>query len=173
MTTTNDRRQAIQNELVNVLTGLVSTIQLTGGETPASLAGFVHNRNELPKEMVPGIILLDGDERMDQRIVPPTPGRLQVKLPTQFMILTPEIYVVLDVRKPANLNVGADLNICRLAILGAIWDDATLQTIVGSNGKITVDAVVSDLARNRVMQGQLGISIGFHYPLIAAEIIGR
>ena len=168
-----DRRQLIITELESVLSGLVSTVQLTGGNTPSALAGFVHNRNELPSGKVPGIILLDGDEYQDQRIPVPTPGRVQTKLSIQLNRFTPEIYVVLDERKPGNENVGEDLNICRMAILGAIWDDAVLQGIVGSNGQITVDAVVSDLARNRQMQGQLGISICFRYPLIPAEIIGR
>jgi hypothetical protein len=35
-------------------------------------------------------------------------------MPIQIMRMTPEIYVVLDVRPVGNLNVGKDLNTARL-----------------------------------------------------------
>lgn len=169
-----DRRQLIIDELVALLTDLTGTIQLTGtGGTPATFAanGFVHNRNELPKEKVPGIILLDGDEMIGTP-PPVTTGRVPPLIGPQIMKFTPEIYVVLDVRKPQNVNVGEDLSIARTAIMGAIWTDQTLLNICGSNGRITFDATITDLARNRTMQGQLGLSVCFHYPLKPNEIVG-
>ena len=87
------------------------------------------------------------------------------------MRMTPEIYVVLDVRKPNNKNVGEDLNKARLAILGTILTDKTLWTMVGDNGQISYDGSVTDLARNRTMKGELGVSITFVYPLIPGELI--
>lgn len=169
-----DRRQLIINELVTLLTNLTGTIALTGTEsTPARFAasGFVHNRNELPKEKVPGIILLDADETLSQP-QPVMPGRAIMPIAPQIMKFTPEIYVVLDVRKPQNANVGQDLSIARTAIMGAIWTDETLISICGSNGRIVFDACITDLARNRVMAGQLGLSVSFYYPLKPNEIIG-
>jgi hypothetical protein len=55
--------------------------------------------------------------------------------------------------------------------LGKILNDKTLQRIVGDNGQISYDGCVTDLARNRTMQGQLGVSITFVYPLIPGELI--
>ena len=173
MAQTADRRQLILAELASLLAALVPTIVLTGTKgTPSNFAtgGFVHNRNELPEGLVPGIILLDGDENQGDKVV--LPGRIPPRIAPQIMKVTPEIYVVLDVRKPTNFNVGEDLSISRVAILSAIYQDQNLLSLVSSNGRIEVVMTVTDLARNRTMQGQLGLSIAFHYPLLPNEIVG-
>ena len=168
MTTTRDRREEILERLDALLAG--TTIALSNGTIPAG--NYVHNRNELPAALVPGIILLDGDETSDPRTLS-KPGLQQNQVPICLVKMTPEIYVVLDVRKPLNLNVGADLNLARRVILAAILPDSVLQASVGSNGNIVYDGCVTDLARNRQMQGQLGISITFTYPLIPWETVGH
>jgi hypothetical protein len=162
-----DRRVLILQELESLLGGL--DIELTTGRIPAG--NFVRNRNELPADLVPGIILLDADEVADPRYQRPNIGRDLNTVPPQIMKMTPEIYVVLDVRKPQNKNVGEDLSVARAAILRAILLDKTLFQICGSNGQITYDGVVTDLARNRVMQGQMGLSITFTYPFIPGEFV--
>ena len=161
-----DRRSLILARVDAVLNGL--TITLTSGVIPAK--NFVHNRNELPKDKVPGIILLDADEVSDPRGIQAPPGRGGPP-GAKLMRMTPEIYVVLDVRKPNNVSVGEDLNAARLAILGALLNDKELQQIVGNNGQISYDGCVTDLARNRTMAGQLGVSITFVYPLMPGELI--
>jgi hypothetical protein len=88
-----------------------------------------------------------------------------------MMKMTPEIYVVLDVRKPQNKNVGEDLSVARSAILKAILGDKTLSTITGSNGSINYDGCITDLARNRQLQGQMGVSFTFSYPWLPGEVI--
>jgi hypothetical protein len=163
---TKDRRTDILAQCETLLGSL--TITLSSGIIPAG--NFVHNRNELPKELVPGIIQLDADEVSDPRGIQMPPGR-RGPPGARLMRMTPEIYVVLDVRKPNNVNVGEDLNKARLAILGVILNDPTLQRIVGDNGQISYDGCVTDLARNRTMQGQLGVSITFVYPLVPGELI--
>lgn len=165
MTARRDRRAEILERLDELLEGL--TITLSTGTIPTG--NFVHNRNELPAGKVPGIILLDADEVMDPRALRLPDGR-QLPPGVQLMRMTPEIYVVLDVRKPANANVGEDLNLARAAILAAVFTDGQLQGIVGSNGGISYDGCVTDLARNRTMQGQLGLSITFTYPLFPGEL---
>ncbi len=165
MTARRDRREEILERLDELLEGL--TITLSTGTIPAG--NFVHNRNELPAGKVPGIILLDADEVQDPRALALPNGR-QLPPGIQLMRMTPEIYVVLDVRKPANANVGEDLNAARAAILAAIFTDGELQGIVGSNGGISYDGCVTDLARNRTMQGQLGLSITFTYVLSPQEL---
>jgi len=183
MTEQFDRRAAVLDRLEELLSGM--TIQLTGTNgTPATIppGNFVRNRNELPGPnpadpqsgpgLVPGIILLDADEINDPRAVPRPPGLVQGQMAPQIVKMTPEIYVVLDTRKKSNPNVGEDLNLARLAILAAIMPDSDIQEIVGPNGRITYDGCVTDLARNRTMKGQLGISLTFSYPLKLNEVVG-
>jgi hypothetical protein len=175
--TTLDRRDLILGRVFTLLSGLEILLSANNASLnlPTAIVPghIVHNRNELPKELVPGIILLDADEIKDPKAQLRAPGGIQGQMPPQLMKMTPEIYVVLDVRKPDNANVGADLNLARLAILATLWPDQTLQGIVGSNGNILYDGCVTDLARNRQMRGQLGISMTFSYPLLPSEIVGR
>jgi hypothetical protein len=170
-----DRRVLILQELESLLTGMTIPLMGTGisnGSTPSEIppGNFVRNRNELPAGKVPGIILLDGDEVPDPNIKQIPQGRETNVFSPQIMRMSPEIYVVLDVRKPANLNVGEDLSIARAAILKAIMLDGNLHKIVGSHGKIVYDGCVTDLARNRTMQGQMGLLVSFVYPFIPGEI---
>jgi hypothetical protein len=177
MTTTADRREEILERLAAILSGLTITLSAAnaaqGLPTTLPAGNFVLNRNELPSGKVPGIILCDGDEINDPRMVRKARGQTETGIPPQLIKMTPEIYVVLDERKPNNVNVGADLNLARLAIIAAIFPDQTLQAIVGNNGDIIYEAGITDLARNRAMQGQLGISISFSYPLLPSEYVGR
>jgi hypothetical protein len=169
----NDRRQLVLDRLYALLGGL--TIPLLGGPDGAVTikpGNIVQNRNELPKEKVPGIIILDADEVKDPRAQLATRGLTETRVPSSIMKMTPEIYVVLDVRGVTNKNGGADLNTARLAILAAVLPDEQLQKIVGANGNIVYDGCVTDYARNRTMKGQLGISITFTYPLIRNEYVG-
>ena len=158
-----DRRQLILDRLVTLLSGL--TIQLSTGTIPAG--NIVHNRDELPKELVPGIILLDADEVRDFNF-PSMQGRSERPGPG-ILKMTPEIYVVLDVRKPKNVLVGQDLGLARVAIINLILHDRDLQAITRSSGSILYDGCVTDLARNRQMKGQMGLSFTFSYPFIPDE----
>lgn len=151
--------------LFDILKGL--DIELTTGAIAAG--NFVHNRNALPAELVPGIILLDADEVKDSSL-PDLIGRGLRSGPTR-MKMTPEVYIVLDVRKPQNVKVGEDLNTARAAILTKVLHSKALQQLVGDNGSITYDGCVTDLARNRVMEGQMGLSITFTYPFIPDELL--
>jgi hypothetical protein len=164
MTAIADRRALILARLGTILSGL--TVTLTDGSVIAA-GNIVHNRDELPAEKVPGIILLDADEIRDQRF-PSLQGRSERPGPG-MMKMTPEIYVVLDVRKPHNKNVGEDLLLARAAILNLVLHDKDLQSYTGSSGSITVDGCYTDLARNRQMKGQMGLPITFGYPFIPDE----
>lgn len=163
MTALADRRAMILDRLFEILKGL--TIDLTVGTIPSGR--IVRNRDELPKELVPGIILLDGDETKDPRF-PQNSGR-GLPVSPGMMRMSPEVYVVLDVRKPQNANAGEDLNLARAVILNAVLHDKTLGTIVGSNGSIVFDGAYTDLARNRQMKGQMGLAFTFVYPFIPTE----
>lgn len=163
MTVKVDRRRLLLDRLEAILSSL--TITLTTGTIPAG--NFVRNRDELPEEKVPGIILLDADETRDPRY-PSLQGRSE-RMGPGMMKMTPEIYVVLDVRKPQNKNVGEDLLTARGVILDAVAHDPTLQQITGSSGGIIYDGCYTDLARNRQMRGQMGLMVTFGYPFVPDE----
>lgn len=170
MTVQRDRRQEVLDRLEAIFGGL--TIDLLGGPNGAVQivpGHFVRNRNELQKNKVPGIILLDADEVKDPRTPKEPPSGQQLRMPPQLMRMTPEVYVVLDERGVENKNAGKDLNTARLAILNVLMTDRQLWEIVGANGNIVYDGSVSDFARNRTMKGQLGMSVTFTYPLLVQE----
>jgi hypothetical protein len=159
-----DRRAMILDRLVELLQNF--TIQLTGTTLSGPVTTqFVHNRGELPSDKAPGVILLDADEARDPRLVARAPGRSTTPVRPQLMRMTPEIYIVLDVRKPLNENVSTDLSKARAALLSLVMLDQQLAQIVGANGEIVYDGCLTDLARNRVMKGQMGVSFTFVYPL--------
>lgn len=169
---TTDRRELILERVYDLLEGL--TIPINGGLAPSQITSIpsgniVRNQNDLPAAKVPGIVLLDGDEVKSPRQQRPERGQKENGVPDMVLRMTPEIYVVLDVRDRSNTNVGEDLNLARMAILGAILPDPTLQSIVGDNGDIVYDGCVTDLAKNRAMKGQIGVSITFAYPLLVSE----
>jgi hypothetical protein len=164
-----DRRQLILTQLYGILSEL--SIPLLGGlNGPTTIVAghIVKNRDQLPAELVSGLIMLDADETSIP-LSKPAPGRM-TRSSTSLMKMSPEIYVVLDVRQPQNKNVSEDLNTARAAILDLVLHDPTLLTITSDNGWITYDGCVTDLARNRVMKGQMGIMLTFVYPFIPDEI---
>ena len=106
---TNDRRQIILDRLYELLGGL--TIPLLGGPDGAVSiipGNIVQNRNELPKDKVPGIVILDADEIKDPRAQLRERGLTETRVPSGIMKMTPEIYVVLDTRGITNKNFMGD-----------------------------------------------------------------
>lgn len=165
MTASVDRRSLILERLHELFVGF--SLTLTDGIAKIKPGNVVHNRDELPAELVPGLILLDGDEEKDPR-APQVAGRSTPSGPG-LMRMTPEIYAVLEVRKPHNKNVGEDLILARAAIMELVLGDPTLQAYTGSNGSIVYNGCYTDLARNRQMRGQMGLSFTFVYPFIPGE----
>lgn len=161
-----DRRILILQELESLLSGL--DIELSTGKVKPG--NFIRNRNELVADKRPGIILLDGDETPAPS-APMSSGR-NTSISTRLMVMRPEIYVVLETRKPQNINVGEDLSLARGVLIRAIAKDAILSQICGSNGQISYEGCVTDLARNRTMEGQMGVAFSFVYPFIPMEIAG-
>lgn len=152
-----DRRSLILNRLFLILQGI------DGAE-------FVgRNRNELPENKRPAILLFDGSEtRLDEseRALP----RRHLGAAPSIIRLAPEIWIVLRQSKPHNPTVGNDLNNFRLAILREVLTDVELQSIVGDNGEIRYEASLTDLTRDGEVKGEMGLAIGFLYPLIPNEL---
>lgn len=149
-----DRRELI-------LTRLFECLQMITGVTTV-----VRNRGELPEDKRPAITMLDADEEAG-------PAAIQqghMAMAPNLVVMRPEIYAVLQQREPKNENVGQDLNALRRSILQATINDATLKSLVGSNGLIIYEGCSTDLASGRSMQGQLQIKLAFRYVLNPTDL---
>jgi hypothetical protein len=145
-----DKREAILARLFVVLSG-----------TPG-LVTTVRNRGELPTDKRPSCLLLDGDEKADEKAR--EKGRITAYPNT--VVMDPEVYVALESgRKPQNEGVGQDLNAFRVAIIKRVLTDTVLRDLVGSNGEIFYGGCMTDLARNREMNGEIGLIFMFRYVL--------
>lgn len=148
-----DKREQILSALFTVLQGV------EGIEEDAC----VRNRDQLPATKRPAILLLDGDEE-GQRAAD---GRGRIAAAPNLVILKPEIYFALEDRKPQNEDVGQDSNAMRAKILKAVLSDMSLT---GLCHNVFYAGAVTDLAKNREMQGQMGLAIEFTYYLKPAEL---
>ena len=161
-----DRRGLI----LSTLNAMLPALQIPTSWGPIPVENYVHNRNELTEERRPGVILLDGDETGDPRVPVPVPGRSPSIMP-RMMRMTPEIYVVMDDRKPQNIGITEDLALARSVIVKAILTHPTLLDAVTTNGQIIYEGCVTDFARNRTNEGQMGLLFEFVYPFIPGEIL--
>jgi hypothetical protein len=139
-------------------------------ETVADVPGGVfRNRGELDDAKRPAIILLDGDE-VSTRSVSAANSRGSLTVPPQFVRMSPEIYIVLDARKPHNVLSGEDLNAFRVDILKKIFEDAELKTLLGTNGDIAYDGTTTDMKSGQSMEGQALIKTTYQYVLRPSEL---
>lgn len=125
------------------------------------IAGFescVRNRDQLPTEKRPALILMDGDEEARRD----ADGRGRVAGSPNHVIMKPEIYIVFDTRKPKNEGLGQDMNAARATVLKRLLTDASITDLCVN---VFYTGCVTDLAKGRVMEGQLGLAIEYTYLL--------
>lgn len=149
-----DRREDILARLFVVLSAVVGIVEK------------VRNRGDLPSEKRPAIILMDADEVADREMF----GRGRPANSPNFVVMSPEIYIVLKNQKPENETLGQSLNEYRAKVIKAVLNDATLINLVGSNGEIRYDVFVTDLGEDRTLTGKARIGISFRYPLKPNEL---
>ena len=145
-----DNREAILARLEVVLAAI------------AGIESFARNRGLRDNDSRPGIVLLDGDE--SER--PPRVGRnvagRQSMLPV-FMAMRPQVFVLMDTRKPQNVGIGTDINAFRTAIIRAVAADATLRALVGTNGDIVYNGSETDLKSGSPLDGEMRLDFTFSY----------
>ena len=146
-----DRREAILAQLLIVL------------KTVQGVPHVFRNRLDLSERQRPAIIILDSDEVVEAG------GSAQGRSPRapSVVSMTPEIFIVLQ---DSAGEVGNELNILRARVLRAILSDSTLKTLTGPNGSIRYEGCATGLSRGRNMEGEMGVSIAFQYPLIISEL---
>lgn len=147
-----DRREAILARLF-VLIGSVSGIK-----------SAVRNRGLLDNDVRPATVLMDGDEQeRTPRVGRNLTGR--GAMTPVMMTLRPQIFVVMDTRLPQNASIGTDLNAIRTALIEALAGDATLLSLVGSNGDIVYNGLETDLKSGSSLDGQARLDFSITYPL--------
>jgi hypothetical protein len=147
-----DRREQILARLVEIM----ETI-------PA--VGAVYRNNPDPNEgRMPAIIVFDADEE-----IAPLPDTARYKGSTapQVMVMRPEIYILLSARAA---DAGTRLNELRARIYKAVVTDEALSDIVGTNGRISLEAGRSGFAVGRAMSSELKLEFGFTYVLQPSDL---
>lgn len=124
------------------------------------------NRDGLPDERLPAIVLMDADEEADLE----ARNRNRDARSPNLVIMKPEIYFQVKPSKPDNASIGQDVNAFRVKILKAVMSDSTLKDILGTNGEIFYAGCGTDLARNQPLKGQVGVAFWLRYALIPGEL---
>lgn len=151
-----DRREAIIQRLL-VLAEAVDGVPFA-----------FRNRLDLGERQRPAIVILDSDEIVDAGgSAQGRPGRVP-----SVVSMTPEILILLqdDADRTGSAGVGAALNTIRAKYLSAILSDSVLAELTGPNGSIRYEGCATGLSRGRNMEGEMGLSVAFQYPLIPAEL---
>ena len=145
-----DRREAILAQLFTVASAI-----------PDFLAVY-RNRPMTPdRNLRPACFILDAHENALQVDEPPHARR-----GLNLVSMRPEIYISLGA---APEDVGPTLNNLRISLLQAIYADATLASLVTQNGDIRYEGASTALTMGAGVEGEMGLSLAFFYPLIPAE----
>lgn len=151
-----DRREAILQRLLAV------------AEAIQDITFVARNRLDLSDRQRPAIVILDSDEVVDAG----GPGQGRGPRAPSIVSMTPEILVLLqdNYDRSDAVGIGAALNGIRARLIVAVLTDATLATLTGPNGTIRYEGCATGLSRGRNMEGEMGVSFSFLYPLIISDL---
>ena len=147
-----DRREALIARILAVL------------QTVDGIVVATRNIRHTNLEVMPAAIVFDADEHLAES---PDSGLWVPPRTPQMMTMRPEIYVMVA-GKPS--EVGALLNGLRASIFSAMVQDADIQSLVGTNGRIILDLVQTALAPGRQMSGEMKIVFAITYPVILKDL---
>jgi hypothetical protein len=147
-----DRREQILARLVEITRAI------------AGVVAVYRNCPDPNEAKLPAVIVFDADEELA-----PMPDTTRYKGPTapQVMIMRPEIYILLSARAA---DAGTRLNELRARIYKAVVTDSVLSELVGTNGRITLEAGRSGFAVGRAMSSELKLELSFTYILRACDL---
>jgi hypothetical protein len=154
-----DRREGILARLLELL------------QTIPGMATYARNRGELPDAMRPALILLDADETVEFQHIQ---SRGQLRQPPTIVAMRPQIFLALKDAEPKNDGIGTELNRVRSLVLPlllpTVMTDDTLKGLVGANGFIRYEGMLTDMATGRSMRGELQFQFAFGYVLRLDEL---
>lgn len=141
---------------------LILTRLKTIAEDIDGVVEAVRNKISLDTLKRPGIIILDGDESVqNSRGNPPARGGIAPAV----VRMEPQIWIVLEEKRPTNPNLGQQINAFRMALLEAIAGDAELRTLLGSNGTLAYSGATTDLKSGAPVSGQMRLDFTIDYVL--------
>jgi hypothetical protein len=153
-----DVRELILARLLTVVAGV------------SEIAGTDRNRFMLPDAKLPGISILDGNERAVQTAI----GRGLENTPPLKFVLQPQIWVLLKPRKNyENTGVGEELSKFRNRVIVAVLYDETLRGLVNGfdgNGDIEYRGHETDMQSGGAFLGQMRLDFSFAYTLNPADL---
>lgn len=149
-----DKRELILVQLEAILNGV------------AELETVVRNRDNLETDELPAAYLFDGDEEADTAIQ----GRGRLAASPNLITMTPEICIVLKPRHPPQAGMGPELNAWRVSVVKLVMNDSALQALVGANGAVFYKGMVSDMGKDRSMQGQVVLQFAIRYVLRPSDL---
>lgn len=144
-----DRREQICARLVVIAQGIAGISQVA--------------RNQLDVTTKPAIVIWDGDESVD----PAGFGRGRPATAPLLVDMNPEMRILAS--GPSS-SLGTTINGLRILVVKAVLADSSLAAIVTPKGEIRYEGCNTELARGRAMQGELGLTFAFRYPLIQSEL---
>lgn len=124
------------------------------------------NLDQVAASQRPAIIVIDAHEMVDRGSL------LNLTKPTNaptIVDMSPQIILSLSGTKGQD-DVGTQLNNYRVQILAAVLKDPTMQSLLSPNGTITYEGCGTSIARGGKIEGEMGINLCFHYPLIPEEL---
>lgn len=136
----------------DILVRLLAIARAIPGITTA-----LRNTATISDSKYPAILILDGDETVDEDDKPGRPSTVNVRVN-----MTPELYILTTGDSGA---VGTAANALRAKVIKAVLSDTTLRGILSTNGKARYEGCATDLAMGRQMQGHCGLSFTFSYIL--------
>jgi hypothetical protein len=149
----------LREEILSRMMEILGSQQAVVDGDPAPFATIARNRSELMEVSRPALILLDGDEQVTDEMIPRGKG-FAVARP---VVMVPEVTIILGGREPQNINIGEDLNAMRVAVIKAIAIDATLTSLLGTNGDLQYGGLVTDLGWTRSLEGVMVLSFLITY----------
>lgn len=150
------------NTRENILVRLVELMS----EQYIAARTVVRNRGLLKNDDRPAVAILDGDENV--RLSGDGQGRGnrgRQSMGPQLMTMTPEIYIIPETAKPANPDIGTEVNDFRETIVRVIAQDQVLLDLIGSNGSVSYIRMVTDLKSGMALDGQCRLDFSFTYVL--------
>jgi hypothetical protein len=151
----HDRREAILQRLFAILH------TVTGPAVVDGVPCIFRNRGEVPPELLPALVLLDGREEIRLS----ASGKGGILAPTLFT-LQPQVFVILrPTTDNDNYGIGEELSGYRMRLLKAFTTDDDLMGLLGSNGEIQYLGHETDMQTGSTMLGQMQMLLSLTYVL--------
>lgn len=126
-------------------------------QTVPGVKKVYRNESEIDETQLPLILLLDGDEEVED-LTWPTNSSRPGSAPARVTI-RPEIYVMV---KGTNATIGGKLSAIRLDILRLVMNDAQLKALA-LDGNVRYEGAQTGFSLGRSLLGEQGVNISIRY----------